>query len=213
MSIIDSVEAEVHRLLSGEHTGHDWHHTQRVRNLALSIARDEGADLEIVDLAALFHDVDDYKFSGDHEAGYRFAKAFLAGQGYPAERAEHVASIVHDLGFKGAGVDDTMPTIEGACVQDADRMDAIGAIGIARAFSYGGHMGQMIYDPGERIEQHASFEEYRERSVSSIGHFSEKLLLLKDRMKTETGKRIAEQRHAFMVRYLDQFHAEWNGNG
>lgn len=211
MTIVGIIEDHVRELLGGEHTGHDWYHTDRVRKLALTIARSERADREIVELAALLHDVEDYKFSGDEFAGYRHAKELLESHAYDAARAEHVASIVRDLSFKGVGVDDSMATLEGACVQDADRLDAIGAIGIARAFAYGGHKDRMIYDPEEEPETHDSPEAYRNNTSSTITHFYEKLLHLKDRFKTATGRRLAEARDAYMRAYLDEFLAEWDG--
>lgn len=210
MGIVGIVEVRVRSELEGEHTGHDWHHTDRVRRLALTIARAEGADPEIVELAAILHDVDDFKFSGDEHAAARYARRTLAELGYDAERAEHVASIVDTLSFKGANVDDAMASVEGRCVQDADRLDALGAIGIARCFAYGGHKGRPIYEPGERTQHHGSIDAYRMSTSSGVGHFYEKLLLLKDRMKTPTGRRLAQDRHAFMERYLERFFAEWD---
>jgi uncharacterized protein len=129
----------------------------------------------------------------------------------PPATIDHVCEIVAGLSFKGAGVATPMRSLEGQCVQDADRLDALGAIGVARTFAYGGHKGQPLHDPEAQPELHASFDAYKRGGGSSINHFYEKLLLLKDRMNTSAGKRLAAERHAFMERYLEQFHAEWAG--
>src|SRR5205823_10874493 len=161
---------------------------------------------------ALLHDVADWKFAdGDHDAGSRAARAWLDSLNVPQPVIDHVASIIAGLSFKGAGVETPMSTIEGQCVQDADRLDALGAIGVARAFAYGGHKGRALYDPAVPPQRHASFEAYKKNSGPTINHFYEKLLLLKDRMNTATGKRIAARRHEFMERFLEQLFAEWNG--
>jgi uncharacterized protein len=202
----------VRGLLSGEGSGHDWFHIERVRNVALAIAREEGADLFVVELAALLHDVADWKFAGgDHEAGPRAAREWLKSLGVPQPTIDHVTTVIAGLSFKGAGVETPMSTIEGRCVQDADRLDAIGAIGIARAFAYGGHKGRAMYDPDVPPQPHASFEAYKKNTGPTINHFYEKLLLLKARMNTETGKRLAEQRHAVLEEFLEEFFAEWVG--
>jgi len=210
--IIQKTTDHVRGLLSGEGSGHDWFHVERVRNVALAIAREERADLFVVELAALLHDVADWKFAGgDHEAGSRAAREWLVSLGVPQDTVEHVADIIASLSFKGAGVETPMKTIEGQCVQDADRLDAIGAIGIARAFAYGGHKGRAMYDPAIPPEPHASFEAYKKNVGPTINHFYEKLLLLKDRMNTRTGKRLAAERHAVLEEFLEEFFAEWEG--
>ncbi len=166
----------------------------------------------VVELAALLHDVADWKFAGgDHEAGPRQARAWLQSLGVPLATIDHVCEIVAGLSFKGAGVATTMRTIEGQCVQDADRLDALGAIGVARAFAYGGHKGQALYDPALPPTPHDSFEAYKRGSGSTINHFHEKLLLLAGRMNTAAGKRLACERHGFLERFLEQFLAEWEG--
>jgi uncharacterized protein len=198
--------------MSGEGTGHDWFHVERVRRIALAIGREEGADLVVVNLAALLHDVADWKFTGgDEKAASRATREWLTVQGAPSQLIEHVESIVAGLSFKGAGVPTPMTTLEGQVVQDADRLDALGAIGIARTFAYGGHKGQPIHDPAVPPLPHATFDAYKRSGGTSINHFHEKLLLLASRMNTATGKRMAHERHAFMLQFLRQFDAEWCG--
>ncbi|MBW8884534.1 MAG: HD domain-containing protein [Planctomycetia bacterium] len=210
--ILQKTTDHVRGLLSGEGSGHDWFHIERVRNAALHIAREEGADPFVVELAALLHDIADWKFAGgDHDAGPRAARDWLTSLGVPESIIDYVADIIARLSFKGAGVETPMSTLEGRCVQDADRLDAIGAIGIARAFAYGGHKGRALYDPAVPPQPHASFEAYKKNAGPTINHFYEKLLLLKDRMNTTTGKQLAAERHAFLEQFLDQFFSEWEG--
>jgi uncharacterized protein len=210
--IIRQTADHVRGLLSGDSSGHDWFHIERVRNTALAIARDERADLFVVELAALLHDVADWKFAdGDHTASPRAARRWLQTQPVTPAVIDHVEDIVATLSFKGAGVATPMKTLEGQIVQDADRLDALGAIGIARTFAYGGHKGQAMHDPDIQPQLHASFEAYKSNVGTTINHFYEKLLLLKDRMNTAAGRRLAAERHAYMERYLEQFLAEWQG--
>jgi len=192
---------------SNESTGHDWWHIVRVWNMAASLARAEGADLYITEMAALLHDLDDWKFNESDDPVR--AIAWLNELNEEKEATEHIIEILKNVSYKGAGVDTPMQSNEGKCVQDADRLDALGAIGIARTFAYGGHKGNEIYNPTVKPQMHQSFDDYKTKSSHTINHFYEKLLLLKDRMNTETGKRLAQQRHAFMMVYLDQFYAEW----
>ena len=190
---------------------HDWWHVYRVWQLSKKLAENEGADLFVTQLAALLHDIGDWKFhGGDETIGPAMARNWLMQQGVDAPTMEHVCQIIAGVSFKGAGVQTEMPTKEGKCVQDADRLDALGAIGIARCFAYGGSKGRPIYDPNIPPEQHNSFAAYQKNAGPSLNHFYEKLLLLKDRMQTESGRTMAEERHAFMVRYLEQFMAECN---
>ncbi|MFA6429562.1 MAG: HD domain-containing protein [Patescibacteria group bacterium] len=211
-SLVSATRAHVRSLMEQEGTGHDWWHVDRVRNTAVLIAREEDADVVIVELSALLHDIADWKFhNGDFEAGARVSRVWLESQQAEATVVDRVCDIVRHVSFKGAGVADEMSTIEGKCVQDADRLDAIGAIGIARAFAYGGHRGRPIYDPEQTAEFHATVEAYKKRSASTIHHFYEKLLLMKDRLHTSAGKRLAEQRHAYLEQFLEQFYAEWEG--
>src|SRR5688500_14539831 len=172
----------------------------------MRIAREEGADLFVVELAALLHDVADWKFAGgDHEAGPRAARRWMESVAARPATADHVCEIIAGLSFKGAGVATPMRSLEGQIVQDADRLDALGAIGIARTFAYGGHKGQAMHDPALPPQLHDSFEAYKTNVGTTINHFYEKLLLLKDRMNTATGKRLAAGRHTYMEQFLEQF--------
>lgn len=191
---------------------HDWWHVYRVWQNAIHIAEQEKADLLVVQLAALLHDIADWKFHhGDDTVGPRLAKEWLKKLSVDEEIIAHVCEIIQGLSFKGAGVKTQMSTMEGMVVQDADRLDAIGAVGIARAFAYGGHKGREIYNPEIKPEHHKSFEQYKNSMSTTINHFYEKLLLLKDLMNTETARKIAEKRHAFMELYLQTFINEWEG--
>jgi uncharacterized protein len=211
-SVLERTRAFVRARCEGETTGHDWYHVDRVCRTALVIGREEGADLYVVELAALLHDVADWKFhDGDEEIGPHTAASWLRSLGVDEETVGHVRDIVRDLSFKGAGVPTPMRTREGDVVQDADRLDGIGAIGIARAFAYGGSRGLPLHDPEMEPFLAASVEAYKAHRGSTINHFPEKLLLLAGRMHTDAGRRIARERHAFMERFLEQFHAEWDG--
>jgi uncharacterized protein len=210
--VVEQSAAHVRQLLADDSSGHDWWHIERVRQSALQIGRSEGADLFVVELAALLHDIADWKFhSGDDALGPQRADAWLCKLGVDRGTIDHVCEIIRRVSFKGAGVATPMNTLEGQVVQDADRLDAIGAVGIARAFAYGGHAGRAMYDPDVPPDPHASFEAYKKNSGPTINHFHEKLLLLKERMNTPAARKLAEERHAFMVRFLEQFHAEWKG--
>lgn len=210
--IISRTASHIRALLTGDSSGHDWQHIERVRQSALAIAREEGADLFVVELAALLHDIADWKFAGgDEEAGPRAAQEWMNSLDAAATTCDHVCRIIRQLSFKGAGVATPMDSLEGSCVQDADRLDALGAVGIARAFAYGGAKGRGMYDPAVPPEMHASFAAYKRNSGPTINHFYEKLLLLQDRMNTATGKRLARERHQFMEAFLEQFFAEWRG--
>lgn len=213
-SAIDKTEAWVQKELGGDSSGHDWWHVDRVRRLALRLANEEGGDAFVVELAALLHDIADWKLTGgDPAEGGRVSTRWLRSLGVDAAIVAHVAQIVSSLSFKGAGVATAMDTVEGKIVQDADRLDAIGAIGIARAFSFGGSRGRTMFDPDRRVELHATFDEYRQATGSTIHHFHEKLLLLSSRMNTATAKRLAAPRHAFLEEFLARFESEWNGSG
>jgi uncharacterized protein len=210
-SLIERTVEHVRATLGGDSSGHDWWHVWRVWQTSLQIGRSELADLLVVQLAALLHDIADWKFhGGDETAGPRAARDWLAAQQVPGETTDHVCDIIAHLSFKGAGVQSQMTTLEGQVVQDADRLDAIGAIGIARAFAYGGHAGRAMYDPAIPPERHDSFAAYKKNSGPTINHFYEKLLLLKDRMNTETGKSLAAERHAFLEEFLRRFYSEWS---
>ncbi|MES2792030.1 MAG: HD domain-containing protein [Planctomycetota bacterium] len=211
-SIIDAAVRHIQDVLEGDSSGHDWWHIYRVWRMAVRLGTAEGADLFVVQLAALLHDIADWKFhNGDLTAGPRAARLWLESQQVVAATIDHVCEIIGHLSYKGAGVATDMPTLEGRVVQDADRLDAIGAIGIARAFAYGGHDGRALYDPEDPPEMHTSAQAYRNSRGATINHFHEKLLLLKERMQTLTGKQLAAQRHTYMEGYLAEFHAEWEG--
>lgn len=211
-SVINKIELELKKQFSEEATGHDWYHIDRVRRVALQIHELEGGDREIIELAALLHDISDHKFNGgDFELGGDLAMEILNQHGISEEIQNKVAEIVRNVSFKGSGVEDTMETLEGQIVQDADRIDALGAIGIARTFAYGGSVGSMIYDPNIEPKENQSKESYVKNRSHTINHFYEKLLLLEERMHTATGKEIAKERTDFMKDYLNQFYREWNG--
>jgi len=208
--IIQSIASLIKEKLENESGGHDWWHVYRVWQLSKSMAETEEADIFVVELAALLHDVADWKYNnGDEYAGGKAARSILVEYSLPDQVINHVADIIDSLSFKGAGVDSTMKTIEGQIVQDADRLDAIGAIGIARTFAYGGMKGRGIHDPDIKPCPHQSFEEYKNSNSPTINHFFEKLLLLKDRMNTQTAKDIAIERHQFMEQFLSHFFREW----
>ncbi|MCQ3935921.1 MAG: phosphohydrolase [Chloroflexi bacterium] len=209
--IIEKTADHVRREFAGESSGHDWWHIHRVWKSALAICKIEKADAFIVQLAALLHDLDDWKFNQHGDETPLRARAWLDSCSVEPAVADSVCGIITNISYKGAGVENKMKTLEGMIVQDADRLDAIGAIGIGRAFAYGGYANRPLYDPDSPPKMHASFEEYKNSKSATINHFYEKLLLLKDRMNTETAKRIAEKRHAVMVKFLDQFMLEWEG--
>lgn len=210
--LISAVESKVKKLFQKEGSGHDWHHIARVRNTALHIGEAEGGDLQVIELAALLHDIADHKFhNNDLTAGPRKARAIILEHGGSADLAEAVSRIVAEVSFKGAEVETPVSSLEAAVVQDSDRLDAIGAIGIARAFAYGGHKNRLLFDPEKKPKNHTTFEEYSTDQGHTINHFYEKLLLLKDRMHTKTAKEMAMSRHRFMEEYLEQFFAEWEG--
>ncbi|WP_290966102.1 HD domain-containing protein [Gracilimonas sp.] len=211
--IIEKTEEYVRKKLQGEGTGHDWWHIHRVRNTALQLAKIEDADLFIVELAALLHDIADHKFhDGDEEIGPATARNWLENIGVEESIINRVCIIIRDVSFKGAEVETKMDTIEGKVVQDADRLDALGAIGIARAFAYGGYKGRELYNPEIKPESHSSFEAYKKSTGPTLNHFYEKLFLLKDRMNTQAGRKEAEKRHQFMKEFVDQFISEWGGD-
>ena len=200
--------------MQGESSGHDWWHVYRVWQTSLYIATHEKVDSDVVQLAALLHDIGDWKFhAGDESVGPRLAREWLQSLGVEESIIAHVCTIIANLSFKGADVKAASLSPEGQVVQDADRLDAIGAIGIARAFAYGGSKGREMHDPEVQPVMHATFEQYKAARGTTINHFHEKLVLLKDRMNTPTARTLAEHRHAFMLEFLREFNAEWNING
>lgn len=210
-SILETAQY-VKKTLSGAEGGHDWFHIERVWKNAKLIASGEECDLEVVELAALLHDIADSKFhGGDEEIGPRKAREYLTAAGIDSKKANHIVAIIENVSFKGGHNARNHSSIELDIVQDADRLDAIGAIGIARTFNYGGFKNRAIYDPSIAPNLNMTKEEYKKSTAPTINHFYEKLLLLKDLMNTESGKRIAEQRHQYMEGFLNQFYNEWNG--
>ena len=210
--IIGSTVTYVKQTLAGTESGHNWFHIEMVWSNAKLIAASEQADLLVVELAALLHDIADAKFhDGDESIGPATAKKFLATLPVSTDTAAHVVNIVAHISFKGGNEEKHFHSAELAIVQDADRLDAIGAIGIARAFHYGGYKNREIYDPSVAPNLQMTKEAYKNSQAPTINHFYEKLLLLKDRMNTSTGRKLALQRHAFMEQFLEQFYGEWNG--
>jgi len=212
--IITQTEEFVKATLVDAEGGHDWWHIYRVWKTAQTIANTEDVDHFVVELAALLHDIADPKFhNGDEKIGPRLAKEFLLGEKVDSAVLDHVINIIKNMSFKSSLGKVDFHSPEMAVVQDADRLDAIGAIGIARAFNYGGFKNRALYIPEEKPNMNMSKEEYKKGDSPTINHFYEKLLLLKDKMNTETGKQMAEERHQYMERFLDQFYKEWEGKG
>lgn len=193
--------------------GHDWFHIERVWNNSKLIAKEENVDFFTVELGALLHDIADSKFhQGDETIGPKKARQFLESLQVEKKTILHIEKIIENISFKGGNFNQNFYSKELEVIQDADRLDAIGAIGIARAFNYGGFKNRALYHPEIKPNLHQTREEYKKNNAPTINHFYEKLLLLKDKMNTETGKKIAANRHQFMEIYLQQFYDEWNGN-
>lgn len=213
MQIINNTILFVKNQLTHAEGGHDWFHIERVYKNALLIAEEEEeCDLTVVKLAALLHDIADSKFhGGDETVGPKTARTFLESQNVSEDIILHVIAIIENISFKGGNFEKKFNSKELEIVQDADRLDAIGAIGIARTFNYGGFKNRPLYNPNIQPNLNMSKEEYKNSESPTLNHFYEKLLLLKDKMNTETGKKIAQKRHDFMVMFLSQFYAEWDG--
>jgi uncharacterized protein len=210
-ALLEQVENLVKAKFTDMEGSHDWFHIDRVRKNALLIQQTEGGDALVIELAALLHDYSDHKYNGgDFDKGYHEVLALLSQLQCPTPIALKVAQIVQVVSYKGAGVADQATILEGKIVRDADRLDAIGAVGIARAFSYGGSKHRALYNPAISPTLHQSKEAYAQDRGHTINHFYEKLLLLKDRMETSTAKQIAAQRHTYMETFLAQFMQEWN---
>jgi uncharacterized protein len=205
---LKKTEEYVYGLMSNDTTGHDWWHIYRVRKLAGRIAESEGGDSFIIQMAALLHDVDDWKIKKNGDS-VCIAESWMFSLSLPAKLIERIISVIDEVSFKGNMVADRASSLEAKIVQDADRIDAIGAIGIARAFAYGGSKRRQIYNPSVSPGEFRTFEEYKTNEGTTINHFYEKLLLLKDRMNTPTGREIAECRHNYMAEFLKQFFNEW----
>ncbi|MGZ9734817.1 HD domain-containing protein [Flavobacterium sp. GNP002] len=192
--------------------GHDWFHIERVFKNAVLISKNEVCDVTVVKLGALLHDVADSKFhDGDETVGPRIAREFLESENVDEEIIMHVVNIIENISYKGGNFEKKFSSIELDVVQDADRLDAIGAIGIARTFNYGGFKNRALYDPNIAPNSSMTKEEYKKNDSPTLNHFYEKLLLLKDKMNTQTGKQIAQERHHYMEGFLAQFYAEWEG--
>lgn len=210
--ILTKTESFVRETLQNAEGGHDWWHIHRVRNTALTIGRQEGADLFIVELGTLLHDIADSKFhDGNDEIGPAKAVDFLQSTGCKNEDIDHVQNIVRYISYKGGHQSTDFHSRELDVIQDADRLDAIGAIGIARAFNYGGFKNRALHDPNIPPNLHMDIETYKKNKGPTINHFYEKLLLLKDLMNTDSGRRMAAERHKYLIGYLDQFFREWDG--
>lgn len=208
--IIDNTIKFVKEELKNDFTGHDFWHIHRVNEMAKKIACEENADVYICEMAALLHDIADYKIIEDEEEGLKKVRAFLEKSNVKEEDIHHIIEIISTMSFKG-GNNKEMSTLEGKIVQDADRLDAIGAIGIARCMCYSGVKGRPIYNPNEYIRKNMTVDEYRSNKGNAINHFYEKLLKLKDSMNTNTGKILAQGRHRYLENYLEQFYNEWEG--
>ena len=210
--LINKTITFVKEKLNDAESGHDWFHIERVYKNALLIAKNTGCDLTIVQLGALLHDIADSKFyNGDETIGPKTARLFLENEKVSEDIIKHVVNIIENISYKGGNFEKKFSSIELDIVQDADRLDAIGAIGVARAFNYGGFKNRALYDPEINPMTNMTKEEYKKNNAPTINHFYEKLLLLKDKMNTETGKQIADERHHFMENFLAQFYAEWEG--
>jgi len=210
--VIAATAAFVEEKFQAEGSGHDWPHIRRVWQVARALATQvPGTDAEVVELAALLHDIADWKFhGGDYEAGPRAARAWLASQQVPEATIARVEQVIREVSFKGLGTQTPVSSPDAAVVQDADRLDAIGAIGVGRAFAYGGHKGRPLHDPATPPVSHADFEQYKQSTAPTLNHFYEKLLHLQDRLHTPAARRLAQQRHQFMEAFVAQFLREWN---
>ncbi|MES2812240.1 MAG: HD domain-containing protein [Bacteroidota bacterium] len=212
MSLIDTTILFVKEKLQDAEGGHDWFHMERVYKNALLIAQGEDCDVTVVKLGALLHDIADSKFNnGDETVGPKVARDFLESQNVEERIIQHVINIIENISFKGGNFEKKFNSKELEIVQDADRLDALGAIGIARTFNYGGFKNRTLYNPNIQPNLNMSKEEYKKSDSPTLNHFYEKLLLLKDKMNTPTGLKIAEERHRYMENFLSQFYAEWEG--
>lgn len=208
--IIQKTEKFIYSEFRTEGSGHDWFHVDRVRKMAVRIGAGEACDLFVTEMAALLHDLDDWKLSRSADVSGSRSAQWLAGLELESGVAGVILAVIAEVSYKGAGTSTPVNSVEAAVVQDADRLDAIGAIGIARTFAYGGHKSRLIYDPAVVPVLHDDFRTYQESTAPTVNHFYEKLLLLKSRMNTETARSIAAGRHRFMEKYLSQFYDEWD---
>jgi len=206
--VLAETEKYIREYFEHEGSGHDWWHIHRVRNMALKLAEKEGGNLFIIEMAALLHDLDDWKLNSGSESK---TEQWLKLNGFDESTSQTILRVIEQVSFKGAGVENKATTIEARIVQDADRLDAIGAIGIARTFAYGGHKGRPFYHPDIKPVLHTDFESYKNNTAPTINHFYEKLLLLKNSLNTSAAIEIAKNRHIFMETFLEHFFAEWEG--
>ncbi len=210
--LINNTIVFVKQKLENAEAGYDWFHIERVYKNALLISKNENCDTTIVELGALLHDIADSKFhEGDETVGPKTARTFLESQKANQDIINHVIQIIENISFKGGNFEKKFSSIELEIVEDADRLDAIGAIGVARTFNYGGYKNRQLYNPNIQPNLKMTVEEYKKSEAPTINHFYEKLLLLRNKMNTTTGKQIAQKRHIFMENFLEQFHSEWNG--
>lgn len=210
LEILQKTAQYVEEKLTGEGSGHDWWHIVRVRQMAERLALEEGANSFICQMAALVHDLADEKIVGSEEAGLAEVHQLLDSLGLSDHQTQEILTIIQNISYKGGTLRDVSLTLEGQIVQDADRLDAIGAIGVARTMVFSGHKQRPIHDPQVAVREQMTLEEYRSNQGTAISHFYEKLLKLKDLMNTQTAKRLAQGRHDFLELYLEQFYAEWN---
>jgi uncharacterized protein len=210
--IVSKVVSLAQSFHTSDTTGHDWWHVWRVWQLAKHIANSEGAELLVVEVAALLHDMDDHKIVGADAENLPNARRAMRSVGILDGFVDEVIGVIRQVSFKGANVDTSPTSLEACVVQDADRLDALGAIGIARAFAYGGSKGRELYNPIEKPNLHCSFEEYKQSKGNTLNHFYEKLFLLKDRLNTKTAKSLAEKRHKYMDGFVNMFLDEWSLN-
>jgi uncharacterized protein len=210
--IINKTRLYARKVIEKNRSGHDWWHIYRVWMNARFLSKREKVDCFVIELAALLHDIADWKFhNGDDRRGPQLARKWLKSLNVEKGVIDHVCEIISGISFKGSGVITKMKSIEGEIVQDADRLDALGALGITRTFAYGGYKGREIYNPMIKPKKHRSFAQYKKSVSPTINHFYEKLLMLKDRMNTKTAKKIALERHKFMELFLRRFFKEWQG--
>ena len=211
--VIEKTKEYVKQRLLNEGSGHDWYHIERVYNLGKHLAKIEKADMFIVELTTLLHDIEDWKFSDDNKSNTTLTENLLKDLGVDDTDINTICTIIKTMSFKGGVVSSKQDTIEGMVVQDADRLDAIGAIGIARTFAYGGNKNRVMYNPDIAPKTFESLEQVKSSDNHTINHFYEKLLKLKDLMNTESAKKLAQRRHDFMENFLDEFYEEWNFKG
>lgn len=209
LEILQKTAQYVEEKLAGEGSGHDWWHIVRVRQMAERLALEEGADSFICQMAALVHDLADEKIAGSEEVGLAEVRDLLTRLGVSDQQLKDILAIIQGISYKGGTLRDYPLSLEGKIVQDADRLDAIGAIGIARTMAFSGNKQRLIHDPNVAVRKQMTLEEYRSNQGTAISHFYEKLLKLKDLMNTETAKTLAQGRHDFLELYLEQFYAEW----